>query len=119
MDKERVEVRAVILNKMPLSCGECPLMQYIDDQAVCVGLPQEHWELYGNPYAMTYRRSDCPALTMAFDMSAIAAAPRIVNELEVYKAIRNCESGDSFEFNQGLLAAMNAVERLYGRASND
>ena len=55
-----IEIRAVIVNKIPDNCGECPLMQYLHDSTpVCTAIPQEYWEIEGNPYAMKYRRSDC------------------------------------------------------------
>lgn len=55
-----IEIRSVIVNKMPENCGECPLMQYIrDSHAVCTALPEEYWEIEGDPYNMKYRRSDC------------------------------------------------------------
>ena len=54
-------IRAVF-DEIPQNCGECPLMVYLHDtQPVCMGLPQEVYEIEGNPYAMKYRRSDCPA----------------------------------------------------------
>lgn len=54
-----IEIRSVIVNKIPESCGECPLMQYIKDNPVCVGIDPEKWEITGSPYDMKYRRSDC------------------------------------------------------------
>lgn len=54
-----IEIRSVVVNKMPENCGECPLMQYIQDSPVCTVIPQEYWEIEGNPYNMKYRRSDC------------------------------------------------------------
>lgn len=54
-----IEIREVIVNKIPDSCGKCPLMQWINDTSVCVVLPSEYWEITGNPYDMCYRRSDC------------------------------------------------------------
>lgn len=33
----------------------------------------------------------------------------IISRLAALVAIKNCESGDSFEYNEGLIAAMNAV----------
>lgn len=58
-NREAVEVRRIIVNRLPVNCGECPLMQYIDDEPVCCALPSFRWHLTGNPCDMTYRRSDC------------------------------------------------------------
>lgn len=58
-NREAVEVRRIIVNRLPDNCGECPLMQYIDDDPVCCALPSFRWHLTGNPCDMTYRRSDC------------------------------------------------------------
>lgn len=54
-----IEIRKIIVNKVPEGCGDCPLMQYLHDSPVCVAQPPEVWEITGNPYDMTYRRSDC------------------------------------------------------------
>ena len=55
-----IEIRKVIVNKLPKGCGDCPLMKYLhDSQPVCTAIPQEYWEITGNPYEMQYRRSDC------------------------------------------------------------
>lgn len=59
--EEKCKVIEVIVNLIPKSCGDCPLMVYLYDSfPVCMGLPQETFEITGNPYEMTYRRSDCP-----------------------------------------------------------
>lgn len=58
-NREVVEVRQIFVNRLPDNCGECPLMQYINDSPVCCALPESVWDLTGNPYDMTYRRSDC------------------------------------------------------------
>ena len=55
-----IEIRKIVVNKMPHNCGECPLMIYLHDtQPVCVGIEVEYWEITGNPCEMKYRRSDC------------------------------------------------------------
>lgn len=55
-------VLKVIVDEIPESCGECSLMQYINDNPVCCALARPNYraELAGNPYDMDYRRSDCP-----------------------------------------------------------
>ena len=59
-----IEIRKVVVNKLPENCGNCPLLQYLHDtQPVCVAISQEYWEIEGNPYSMKYRRSDCPLWT--------------------------------------------------------
>lgn len=50
----------VIVNEKPESCGDCSLMFCRNNQYICSVLPTEKYEIVGNPYAMTYRRSDCP-----------------------------------------------------------
>lgn len=50
----------IIVNEKPASCGECLLMICRNEQYICSVLPAEKYEIVGNPYAMTYRRSDCP-----------------------------------------------------------
>lgn len=52
----------VIVDEIPESCGDCPLMEYVNDSPVCCGLRRHDYnaELAGNPYDMDYRRSDCP-----------------------------------------------------------
>ena len=55
-----IEIRKIIVNKLPEGCRDCPFMQYLHyTQPVCIAIPQEYRELTGNPYEMTYRRSDC------------------------------------------------------------
>lgn len=55
-----IRVQRVIVNEIPASCGECPLMIYEDSVVpICTGLPKSIREIQGNPYAMLYRRSDC------------------------------------------------------------
>ena len=55
-----IEIRKIVVNKMPKNCGECPLMHYeCNSQPVCGAIPKEYWEIEGNPYGMKYRRSDC------------------------------------------------------------
>ena len=56
---DEIKVSKVIVNRMPKSCGECPLMLYEDDIPVCAALPGKIREIQGNPYDMHYRRSDC------------------------------------------------------------
>ena len=58
-----IEIRKIFVNKIPEGCGDCPMMQYIDESPVCVAIPPEVWGIEGNPYNMKYRRSDCK-LTM-------------------------------------------------------
>ena len=56
-------VKKVIVDETPESCGECSLMQYINnDTPICCALVRGDYraELAGNPYDMDYRRSDCP-----------------------------------------------------------
>ena len=36
-----IEIRKIFVNKIPEGCGECPMMQYIDESPVCVALPPE------------------------------------------------------------------------------
>lgn len=56
-----MEIKKVIVDKIPESCGKCQLMQYICDSPKCVAIADENkWDIAGNPYDMTYRRSDCP-----------------------------------------------------------
>ena len=51
----------IVVDEIPDNCGECVLMDYINDHACCLGIAGEKIrELAGNPYTMTYRRSDCP-----------------------------------------------------------
>lgn len=58
---EPCKVIRVIVDKIPTGCGDCPMMQYIrDSYAVCIALPEDVYELAGNPYDMMYRRIDCP-----------------------------------------------------------
>lgn len=57
----KCNVIKVIVDDLPKGCGECPMMQYIRDVfPACTLLPQEVYEITGNPYDMNYRRSDCP-----------------------------------------------------------
>ena len=58
-NREEVVVRHIIVNRLPKNCGECPLMQCIGGDHVCCAIPKYTWSLAGNPYDMTYRRSDC------------------------------------------------------------
>lgn len=59
--KEEVEIKVVFVNRMPDSCGECPMMVYHDCYGpYCAVLPKKINSITGNPYEMTYRRSDCP-----------------------------------------------------------
>lgn len=60
--EEKCKVIEVIVNLIPKSCGDCPLMKYKSyyGSASCVALPYEINDITGNPYEMTYRRSDCP-----------------------------------------------------------
>lgn len=56
-----MKIIKVIVDEIPKSCGDCILMQYVNDSyPVCCGLPKEISEITGNPYDMKYRRSDCP-----------------------------------------------------------
>ena len=65
IDRTDIEIRKVIVNKIPEGCGGCPLMMYLHDtEPVCVAIPCEYWEIQGNPYSMKYRRSDCPLTLM-------------------------------------------------------
>lgn len=52
----------VVVDEMPESCGDCPLMHWKSDHGspACFALPEEVNEITGDPYDMTYRRSDCP-----------------------------------------------------------
>lgn len=52
----------IITDEMPSNCGDCMLMQYIADEPKCCGLDAEKNAITGNPYSMTYRRSDCPLI---------------------------------------------------------
>lgn len=54
-----IRIKKAFVNDMPSCCGECPLMIYTYDTPICTALPEEVREIQGNPYAMTYRRSDC------------------------------------------------------------
>ena len=57
------EILKVVFDEIPKTCGNCPLMFYLHDTTpVCTAVPQEVFEIEGNPYAMKYRRSDCPAV---------------------------------------------------------
>lgn len=60
-----MKVLRVIVDEIPTNCGECVLMQYINDSPKCCGIQNTddnkyHNDIAGNPYDMTYRRSDCP-----------------------------------------------------------
>ena len=57
-----MKVLNIIVDEIPESCGDCCFMDYVNNsQPVCYGIPDhEKREITGNPYNMTYRRSDCP-----------------------------------------------------------
>ena len=57
-----MQIKEIVVDEIPKSCGECVLMRYLsyDDSAHCAGIDGDHSLLIGNPYSMTYRRSDCP-----------------------------------------------------------
>lgn len=61
--KEPVHVRYVCVNRLPDYCGECPLMrQHNGVDAECTVVDPLKSDIVGNPYDMTYRRSDCPLI---------------------------------------------------------
>lgn len=65
MTDNEIHVISVEVNRIPQNCGECPLMSYERyDDAVCTALPRDKREIAGNPYDMTYRRSDCPLIVV-------------------------------------------------------
>ncbi len=60
-------VHKVIVDEIPIGCGRCSFMQYINDTPMCCALAKNDYraEIVGNPYDMDYRRSDCPLMEEA------------------------------------------------------
>lgn len=65
-NKEPVRVRYVCVNRIPNSCGECPMLiinyGYNGFDYFCGVVDPLKNHIVGNPNDMTYRRSDCPLL---------------------------------------------------------
>lgn len=55
-----MKIEAIIVDEIPKNCGDCCLMEYVNDRPRCFGVSPDISELEGSPYGMTYRRSDCP-----------------------------------------------------------
>lgn len=65
MGMERIagmKIKEIVVDKIPENCGDCLLMRYLsyDGSPHCTGIDYRKSEILGNPYAMKYRRSDCP-----------------------------------------------------------
>lgn len=61
-----MKIIKVLVDEIPLSCGECPLCVSGESGSFCACLPKEEITDKGkicnyieNPYSMYYRRSDC------------------------------------------------------------
>lgn len=53
-------VKKIIVDEIPKNCGDCIFMRYVCYDPECCALHDDIGKIEGNPYAMTYRRSDCP-----------------------------------------------------------
>jgi hypothetical protein len=53
-----MEIKRIIVDQVPKSCAACTLLEVYGDSAKCFGVNENRY-LTGNPFEMTYRRSDC------------------------------------------------------------